>query len=74
MQERLPLEHPGPQPCPQQLQHAPIGDPFADELQQDLAVERIEEAAESSSVFLAPRDMHRSFPQRRSTDDARLKR
>jgi hypothetical protein len=46
MEERLPLEHPGPQPCPQQLQHAPIGDPFAHQLHQDLAVERVEEAAD----------------------------
>jgi hypothetical protein len=42
--ERLALEQPGPQPTAQQLQHAPVGDPLAQQQVKDLRIEHIESA------------------------------
>jgi hypothetical protein len=66
MRQGCPIEHPGPQPRPQQLEHAPVRDPLADQLHQDLTVEHVKEAADvgvdhppSAARHLATDDLHR---------------
>jgi hypothetical protein len=53
-----PVQHPRRQPAPQQLEHPPIRDPFADKLHQDLPIKRVEEAADVGVDHPAPSAHH----------------